>query len=75
MKTFKTRTIRELQDCVDCGGPATRLHKGLQFCQSCYNQEINRLIDLGICPDCGYPLTYSEGCELCRGCGWSLCNN
>lgn len=25
------------------------------------------------CPDCGSPLTFSEGCETCKVCGYSKC--
>ena len=27
----------------------------------------------GVCPDCGTPLAYEEGCLLCRMCGYSKC--
>jgi ribonucleoside-diphosphate reductase alpha chain len=27
----------------------------------------------GVCPDCGTPLAYEEGCLLCRSCGYSKC--
>ena len=25
------------------------------------------------CPECGSPLTFSEGCKMCPDCGWSAC--
>ncbi len=28
---------------------------------------------VGICPDCGSPLFYEEGCSVCRICGYSKC--
>ena len=28
---------------------------------------------VGICPDCGAPLFYEEGCSVCRVCGYSKC--
>ena len=27
----------------------------------------------GLCPDCGFPLIYEEGCEKCLNCGYSKC--
>lgn len=26
------------------------------------------------CPDCGEPLVFEEGCNLCKSCGWSKCH-
>ncbi len=25
------------------------------------------------CPECGEPLTFEEGCNICKSCGWSKC--
>ncbi len=26
------------------------------------------------CPECGDPISFEEGCNICRGCGWSKCS-
>lgn len=26
------------------------------------------------CPDCGEPLVFEGGCNICKNCGWSKCN-
>ncbi len=26
------------------------------------------------CPECGEPLTFEGGCNICKGCGWSKCD-
>lgn len=26
------------------------------------------------CPDCGEPLVFEEGCNICKNCGWSKCH-
>lgn len=26
------------------------------------------------CPDCGEPLVFEEGCNICKSCGWSKCS-
>lgn len=28
---------------------------------------------VGVCPDCGSPLVYEEGCRVCKQCGYSTC--
>ena len=28
---------------------------------------------VGVCPDCGSPLVYEEGCRVCKQCGYSSC--
>lgn len=34
--------------------------------------------DLGVtkiyCPECGEPLVFEEGCNICKSCGWSKCH-
>ena len=35
--------------------------------------ENDKLV-LPCCPDCGEPLEYSEGCNVCRACGFSKCS-
>ena len=27
-----------------------------------------------ICPECGEPLVFEGGCNICKNCGWSKCN-
>lgn len=31
------------------------------------------LSPVGVCPDCGNPLIYEEGCRICKQCGYSTC--
>ena len=26
------------------------------------------------CPECGEPLVFEEGCNICKNCGWSKCH-
>ena len=26
-----------------------------------------------VCPECGEPLVFEEGCNICKNCGWSKC--
>jgi ribonucleoside-diphosphate reductase alpha chain len=26
-----------------------------------------------ICPECGTPLVFEGGCNICKNCGWSKC--
>ncbi|KAA0002002.1 MAG: vitamin B12-dependent ribonucleotide reductase [Thermoplasmata archaeon] len=28
---------------------------------------------VGVCPECGSPLVYEEGCKICKNCGYSTC--
>lgn len=29
---------------------------------------------VGLCPECGAPLTFEGGCNTCKECGWSKCD-
>lgn len=31
------------------------------------------LSPVGVCPDCGNPLIFEEGCRICKQCGFSTC--
>lgn len=35
-------------------------------------QDINDL-ERQTCPECGEPLVFEEGCNICKACGWSKC--
>ena len=35
-------------------------------------QDINDL-ERQMCPECGEPLVFEEGCNICKACGWSKC--
>ena len=37
------------------------------------NQEKLDSIKLGICPECGEPMTHEGGCDICKSCGYSHC--
>jgi ribonucleoside-diphosphate reductase alpha chain len=37
------------------------------------SQEKLNSIKLGICPECGEPMTYEGGCDICKSCGYSHC--
>ena len=34
------------------------------------DSELNRMY----CPECGEPLVFEEGCNICKACGWSKCH-
>lgn len=36
-------------------------------------QEKLNSIKLGICPECGEPMTHEGGCDICKSCGYSHC--
>ncbi|HEC75877.1 MAG TPA: vitamin B12-dependent ribonucleotide reductase [Thermoplasmatales archaeon] len=47
-----------------------------------FEKEKNRITEpihitdkapVGVCPDCGSPLVYEEGCRICKECGYSSC--
>lgn len=47
-----------------------------------FEKEKNRVMEplhitdkapVGVCPDCGSPLVYEEGCRICKECGYSSC--
>ena len=35
--------------------------------------DILKLLEVGVCPECGGKLIHTEGCVECSVCGWSLC--
>jgi len=40
--------------------------------QSIYIQP-DKEAPVGVCPECGSPLVYEEGCKVCKNCGYSTC--
>jgi len=34
----------------------------------------NRKVSNGACPECGGPIEYVEGCNMCYSCGYSHCS-
>ena len=30
-------------------------------------------VNFAKCPECGEPLTFEGGCNICKACGWSKC--
>lgn len=36
-------------------------------------EDFGRGFPVGVCPDCGNPLIYEEGCRVCKQCGYSTC--
>ena len=38
------------------------------------NSEIEDLTTKPTCPECGEPLVFEGGCNICKACGWSRCD-
>ena len=38
------------------------------------NSEIEDLTTKPTCPECGEPLVFEGGCNICKACGWSKCD-
>ncbi|MCA1926813.1 MAG: vitamin B12-dependent ribonucleotide reductase [Calditerrivibrio sp.] len=38
------------------------------------NEEENGTVKNGACPECGGPIQYLEGCDVCYSCGYSHCS-
>lgn len=36
--------------------------------------ETNKAIKNAICPECGEPIVFEGGCNICKACGWSKCD-
>ncbi len=34
---------------------------------------VKRAETKAVCPECGEPLVFEGGCNICKGCGWSRC--
>lgn len=37
-------------------------------------QAVINVSDKMHCPDCGEPMIFEEGCNICKSCGWSRCH-
>lgn len=38
------------------------------------SKEIKKEHTNAICPECGEPITFEGGCNICKACGWSKCD-
>ena len=36
--------------------------------------SVENEMDRMFCPECGEPLVFEEGCNICKSCGWSKCH-
>jgi ribonucleoside-diphosphate reductase alpha chain len=59
--------------CADAIGKALERHAGAMVSSEGEN-HISSLVDISPeCPECGAILEPSEGCIVCRSCGYSQC--
>lgn len=42
-------------------------------CKVPKQQKVTGIKDKLLCPECGQPLVFEEGCNICKSCGWSKC--
>lgn len=38
------------------------------------NTQPKQSKNITVCPECGEPLTFEGGCNICKSCGWSKCD-
>jgi ribonucleoside-diphosphate reductase alpha chain len=44
------------------------------FIKEAEKKEFTNIVKNGACPDCGGPIQYVEGCDVCYSCGYSHCS-
>ena len=64
--------------CPDAIAKAIEMHLGKEkpkevIAETPSLEDFGRGSPVGVCPDCGNPLIYEEGCRVCKQCGYSTC--
>ena len=44
------------------------------FIKEAEQKEVVNSVKNGACPECGGPIQYVEGCDVCYSCGYSHCS-
>ena len=52
---------------------ATEVPKGRKIAQGQYNNTKKEDDSSPKCPECGQPISFEGGCNICKSCGWSKC--
>ena len=68
----ETKTIESFDEAKALNSPNTENGNGDDL-NSLRVKEGENTWMMGICPDCGSPLFYEEGCAVCRICAFSKC--
>lgn len=68
LKDMHEEILQQLSEKQSSSSSQKHVKSHKQFIQNIQNSDSNNT-----CPECGEPLIFEGGCNICKNCGWSRC--